>query len=209
MNRVSFTGGAQIGWMGATWPFAQLTVTPQELTLSCLGKYVFSPQQVTSFEKIGRIPFFSSSIQIHHNCEDYPAKMVFHSTGNRDVLLSQIRKTGFVCAGTAGRTVRGHPLRWVAIILLVALWNGLFALDHARHDWQLQHQIGPFSGVAVALLFLVALALPKSAELQQFVLKPGRSFKEIQSFVRLLQLISGLLTIGAALALVLQHLADQ
>src|SRR5437764_14118003 len=45
----TWRGGARIGLMNATWPFAQLKVTPAQLVLRVvfLGTYIFKPEQVT------------------------------------------------------------------------------------------------------------------------------------------------------------------
>ena len=72
-DSISSRGGARIGWMNATWPFAVLTARQAKLDLNAtlLGKYSFTPDQVISLEKYGCIPILGSGIRIHHNIADY------------------------------------------------------------------------------------------------------------------------------------------
>jgi len=43
-------GGAQIGWINASWPFGMLSVSPRSLTISSpfSRSYVFEPEQVVT-----------------------------------------------------------------------------------------------------------------------------------------------------------------
>jgi hypothetical protein len=54
--------------MNATWPFAQLKLTADQLVLQVvlLGTYVFRPDQVTRVESYGFIPFAGKGVRIHH-----------------------------------------------------------------------------------------------------------------------------------------------
>ena len=53
------TGGAQLGWINASWPFGTLSVSPRSLTISSpfSRSYVFEPEQVVALEPCGWIPF--------------------------------------------------------------------------------------------------------------------------------------------------------
>jgi hypothetical protein len=64
----SFRGGARIGWLNASWPFAKLTSSRKALALSCLGSFEFSPAQVVAIEPYRW--FLSHGVRIHHNRPD-------------------------------------------------------------------------------------------------------------------------------------------
>ena len=90
MSETSYRGGARIGWVNASWPFARLTVSADKLALASLGTYEFSPLQVVSVEPYGSIPLLSSGIRIIHNRADYPEKIIFWCMGNRSRVLAEI-----------------------------------------------------------------------------------------------------------------------
>ena len=66
MYEASFTGGAVIGWINATWPLARLDVTAHQLKLSCGGTYEFRLDQVVSLENDAALSF-GSALRIVHN----------------------------------------------------------------------------------------------------------------------------------------------
>jgi hypothetical protein len=91
------TGGARIGWLNASFPFARLTVSGEtvELRVFLLGTYVFKSESVRDISRYGWIPFLYSGIQIHHSVSSYPERIIFWCRGNLDKLLERIRMTGF------------------------------------------------------------------------------------------------------------------
>ncbi len=91
-------GGARIGSMNATWPFAQLRLTPEHVVLQVvfLGTYVFRRQQVTSVEPYGLIPFVGKGVRIHHRVDAYPKKIVFwYFCVNPQPIAERIRQYGY------------------------------------------------------------------------------------------------------------------
>ena len=94
----TWRGGARIGLMNATWPFAQLKLTPAELVLQVvlLGTYVFKPDQVTKVEPYGFIPFAGRGVRIHHRVAGYPKKIVFwHICFDPQPIVDKIRESGY------------------------------------------------------------------------------------------------------------------
>jgi hypothetical protein len=55
--------------------------------------------------------------------------------------------------------------------------------------------------LALVSVFAVSSALPYSAGLQRAVLRPGRSINEITPYLRLLQLVTGLVSLGMGISL--------
>lgn len=82
------------------------------------------------------------------------------------------------------------------------LWNVLFLLDQPFESNQ-AHTPGPFSLIALLLVFGFATALQKSAQLQQMVMQKGHQVGQIKSFLLLLQLVSGVLSLAFGASLLL------
>lgn len=196
MDEVSFTGGSRVGWVNASWPLARLTARAHELKLSALGSYELSDQDVVSLEPYGSIPLLASGIRINHNRVDYPEKIIFWCMGSRDCILDDIRSVGFRPKGKAVARPSGFAIRWSVAILAVVIWNVLFFADNSFRLSAGPHQPGPLTVLAMLAVFTVSSALPYSPGLQRAVLQTGHSIGEIKSFLRLLQIISGLLSFG-------------
>lgn len=84
--------------MNATWPFARLKLTPDQLVLQVvlLGTYVFKPVQVTGVEPYGFIPFVGKGVRIHHQVAGYPAKIVFwYLCMNPQPIVDRLRESGY------------------------------------------------------------------------------------------------------------------
>jgi hypothetical protein len=200
MSQFSTGGGARIGWVNASWPFAKLTVSEAKITLSgILGRYDFIPEQVISLEPCGFFPILHWGVRINHNRADYAEKIIFWCFGSRTKLILRIGATGFVPAGSAESLVdrqKGFPIRWGAIIAFVVLWN----IPFLRHGFPISSRQNfpdhfPDPGILFSLVMAFGLSwgLRVSSELQKIVLQEGHSVNEIKSFLGLIQLVSGFL----------------
>lgn len=182
--------------MNASWPFAKLSVSAGQLALASLGTYVFSPSQVVSIQPVGSIPLLASGIRINHNRNDYPEKIIFWCVGNRDGVLTEITKSGFLPSGHPVQRAAGFPLKWSVVLVVIVLWNVLFMLDDAGQSESRAHVPGAFAILALLLLFGLATAVRVSQPVQRVILREGHDVGEIKAFLVLLQLVAGLLSIG-------------
>jgi len=187
----SFRGGARVGWVNASWPFAKFTISSRKIELSSLGTYTFGPSDVVAFESYGSIPVLASGIRIRHNRADYPENIIFWCFGGRAKVLDTLAKAGFVPEGQTVSRPSGSPVRWTVIILAIALWNVLFLLDRSAPGPR--HTLGPFSFGAILMLFAAATAVRVSPRFQRVVLREGHQVGEIHAFLVLLQIVLGLL----------------
>jgi len=194
VSETSFRGGARIGWVNASWPFARLTVSADRLALSSLDTYEFSPSQVVSVEPYGSIPLVASGIRINHNRADYPEKIIFWCMGNRDRVLTELGQNGFLPTGRPTERASGFPIRWSVVIAVIALWNVLFMLD--RWTRPQAREPGPYSLLALLALFALVTAIRASPRIQLMVLREGHQIGEIKAFLRLLQLVAGVLSVA-------------
>lgn len=206
MAETSFRGGSRIGWVNASWPLAKLSLSPGRLAISGLGNVEFTASQVVSFERYGSIPLLASGIRINHSRADCPETVIFWCIGNREKVFSAIMQSGFHPTGQASPRARGFPIRWSVVIAFVLLWNVLFLLDRPLESSQARTP-GPFSLIALLLVFGFVTAMLKSARLQQIVMRSGHQVGEIKSFLLLLQVVSGLLSLGFGANLLLRGYA--
>ena len=189
----STTGGARIGLVNATWPFARLAVSPSLLRLSSLlGVYDFSPSEVVSLQPYGSIPLFSRGIRITHARAEYPAKIIFWYLGNPESVLRRISDAGFLPSAPASAEIRwrGMPIRWTALVLFVLIWNVLFLPMRAFAKPPIALGLVPLLGA-----LFVCWGINAYPQLQKVILKDGRSINEIKAFLSLIQTVCGLLAI--------------
>jgi hypothetical protein len=72
-------GGARLGMFNASWPFAKLSATPDQLRLSCLGRnYDFPKTSIRSLSRHSGI--FSTGLRIEHTQSSFPEFIVFWSS---------------------------------------------------------------------------------------------------------------------------------
>lgn len=195
MGEASFRGGARLGWVNASWPFAKLTSAADRLTITSLGRYEFTPEQVVSLEPYGSLPFLSSGIRIRHNRTDYPENVIFWCVGNRNSILSRIEQSGFAPKGQAVTRIGGFAIRWSVVVVFVVLWNLLFMLNGPFDRGQTRGP-GPLVFVALLLVLGFSTAMQVSVPLQRAVLREGHHVGEIKAFLLLLQLVSGFLSVA-------------
>src|SRR5262245_12783366 len=169
------TGGAQIGWVNASWPLARLGATSDRLTIevSLLGSYTFTPEQVSAVERYVLIPVLAWGVRIRHRAPNCPERIIFWSLGDPDSVLRGIRDTGFVPAALVSISPvrRGIPVRWSAIIGAIIVWNALFTLlfiggGHRgpTPNWLMVVPLFAAFGLSVATLI--------SPSLQRLIMKP-------------------------------------
>lgn len=188
------TGGAKVGLMNASWPLAKLTASSGSLRMAVrfLGSYVFTPDSVVSIERYTMIPVLGWGIQIRHNVAEYPSRIIFWCLGSPDALLSRIQGTGFQPQAPASSVPppEGMPVRWQALVAVLIIWNVLFLLDGPFG----KPLPGPFSVLAVALLCAANVACFYSVSFRRLILKPGRDLNEIRPVLKLIILVSGVMT---------------
>src|SRR5947209_164855 len=101
-KHISMTGGAQIGWVNASWPLARLSATTDRLSITArlLGTYGFAPEQVSAIERHVLIPVLAWGVRVRHQVPEYPQRIIFWSFANPDAVVREIRYSGFVPAAS-------------------------------------------------------------------------------------------------------------
>ncbi|MBE0582776.1 MAG: hypothetical protein IH612_03325 [Desulfofustis sp.] len=99
LEKESWTGGARFDLFSATWPFATLSVTKENLELiSYKIKLAFRPEQIEKIESIGFIPFVGKGIRIHHRLDPLtnPKKVIFwYLTKDTKWLVEKLKTWGY------------------------------------------------------------------------------------------------------------------
>jgi hypothetical protein len=203
MYEIEEIGGAKIGFGRTTWPFAKLLVNRSELRLnaSIIGNVYFRPSDIISIEPSSL--FSGAGIKINHRVNEYSEKVIFLTSGSRD-LIKRIEDTGFlnnpgpIPAEVEAKILQyqssgSFPMKWSAVIVFVVIWNLLFLGDQLGYFGNTNNHIplGIGAQLALAFAFLFALAILLSEPFSRLVLKDGRKAREIRSFLFFLMLITG------------------
>ncbi len=197
------TGGARIGFVNYTWPLAKLVATADLLTVSTtmfgllgMGTYSFSRDQVVSIERYGWIPLIGEGVRINHSVPDYPEKIIFWCQPTS--VLAGLSGIGFSANASSmipqKRSPRGFPLRWIPLIVMVAIWNLLIGFEMFANQNRVPLP-GPLSLVALWIIFGVSAAAIRLPTIQNILLKPGRSFGEVKPVFLLVATVSGIMTV--------------
>lgn len=178
------TGGAQLGNANATWPLAQLTITPFVLTLDAglIGTVVFKPQDVTTLEANDK------TLSIIHTVKEYKQKISFTSAQQASEVIKQIQRSGFLHNPepvpheidrlvTAMQQSGAFPIKRSAAIAIIAIWNLLFLIpvinfvlgDMTKLPFREVFILGP------GFMLLLCILLLTVEPVQRLILKEGRS----------------------------------
>lgn len=210
MNNVTCTGGARIGWVNATWPFAKLIATSEKLKLnvSFIGKYEFNKGQIISIKKHGIIPILASGIKIEHNVDSFPQKIMFLTFGSPNKLIANIEKTGFLTGSPENEVQHtapkktGLPVKIFPVIGVIIIWNLLFLADQYFSINQTPGKPGVLSVSAIVFIVILSLSIKKNPPIANVFLKQNRSVGEIMPTLNLLILVSGIMSIAFASLLI-------
>jgi hypothetical protein len=114
-------GGAQLGWINASWPFGRLSVSPRSLTISTplSRSYVFEPERVVALEPWGWIPILQRGVRIVHSNPRYPSRIVFVGFQDPERLIERIRQAGFSPAAPDTRAPKRPGLAIPDLLRLV------------------------------------------------------------------------------------------
>ncbi len=97
MDTYTLRGGAHIGALFGTWPFARITVNPGHVMVRLLFRTVsFTPQQVTRIESLG------DGIGIFFRGPHWEESVRFQTFSQREGLLAALERAGFTVIRSAG-----------------------------------------------------------------------------------------------------------
>ena len=208
MKQFKLTGGAKIGRVNTSYPFATLYVDENTLKIdaSLAGNVIFQPQDIISIKPYKAIPLIGQGIKILHRVENYKQNVIFWTTKDPEFVISQIKQTGFLekanfpLAEKDQQIIRqqrqgGFPLKPFVPVVFILLLNGLFSYDMVPLFF------GHYSGnnfgfgicIALGLLFLTALMTLISGGFRKLILKDGRELEDVKKFAIFILLICGIM----------------
>lgn len=211
MDEIKKTGGARIGMMNATWPFATLKVNKNNLELNAtiLGKLVFTPQDIISIEPYGLIPVLGQGIKINHRVKSYNSKVIFWTMGNPRDLIKKIEGIRFLGNSSPmsedlqieinqTQNRGGFPIKTQAAILIVVVWNLLLSIDLYKLFAERVEgsPLGLGAKLAIGFIFITSILLLFTKFAREFILKEGREIDDIRKFIYFLMFICGFLFIN-------------
>jgi len=209
MNEIEETGGAKVGMIRMTWPFAKLIVNSNKLILNCsiAGTFIFKPSDIISIVPGNYV--FKTGIKINHNVSNYYSTIVFTTTESGNDLIKRIEQTGFLDNSPAGYNYDENeisemqkdgafPLKISAAISIVVIWNLLFLCDQFNVFGKVKNNIplGTGAWTALIFMFLTALSLLVFEPARQLIMKRGRSVDTIKFFLFFLMFITGFMLVG-------------
>ncbi|NPA46826.1 MAG: hypothetical protein GXO24_06400 [Chlorobi bacterium] len=207
MDKLQLTGGARIGRMNASFPFATLSADKEklELDVSLLGNYVFLPSDIVSIEPYRVVPFLGEGIKINHRVADYNPKIIFWSFKRPEEVIEQIKAAGFRWDDAPEHMEKieirrkqqqgGFPLKKFVVISLIVIWNILLLPDILKLFLHDAPDVFPVRGImeASGFLFLFSLLSLISPGFRDLILKEGRELKDIKKMALFILFISGMM----------------
>jgi len=202
----TFTGGARIGWVNATFPLATLGVSEDALELSAafLGSYRFRPEDVVAVETVTYVPVLAWGVRIVHARTDIPARVIFWTFGPPWRVVENVLSTFSPRAPEGSRVDSKFPFRIPFVIVAVLLWNALLLGDRWLRPGIHVALPGPLTVLALALTFGSSLLIRRPGAFQRLALRTPESIAPLRGFVNLLSFVSGLLLIASAISVAIQ-----
>lgn len=211
MKDYQHTGGARVGMVNATFPFAKLKVDKErlELNVSMVGKYVFTPKDVVSINTYTLIPLLGQGIKINHSVATYHEKIIFWTLRSPNLVLQKIKNTGFLenkdtPSLPIDENIRalqaqgGSPLKKQVLIGAIIIWNLLFGFDVYRlFSGQSEGQVlGIGAVLALSLLIFACILTLFSSRFRALIFKKDRTLNNNKTTIYFLLLICCLMLLG-------------
>jgi len=215
MNQFEITGGARIGKANVTYPFAKLAVTGSQINLkaSIIGTFSFTPAEIISIESYHQIPIIGQGIKINHRVSDYEQKVIFWTFKNPEIVIENIRKTGFLAkinsemspedlAMRAQHQKGGFPIKKPIAIGMIAGWNILFLFDFYKilSGTNGPSLLGNGAKIALGLLLMTALLTLFIRPFRKLILKEEIIFENVKRFFYFVILMSSFMLLILILA---------
>jgi hypothetical protein len=207
------TGGAKVGIMLSTYPFAVLKIEDGllRLNVSLVAKLVFRAQDIISIEPFKGSGKIGDGIKINHRVPGYKENVLFWCSRTPEVLIREIQGTGFFMSTNyshggqpeleileSQKDSSGNPIKTKALVLMTALWlflliPNIMAFLRASAAKKAPSTTWLVSPMFVFFAFSVLLLI--SGGFRDLVLKEGRTLEDVKSFAVFLALISGLILV--------------
>lgn len=197
----ALTGGARIGFANATYPFADLYVDKEVLTInaSIIGNLIFQSKDIISLQPE------SNGIKINHSVKNYNAKVIFWTFKNPALVIEEIERTGFLENKSTPQNYNvndilkkqnegSFPMKKAVAIIFGLVWNLLFLYDIIPFVLNPKSKVFPLgagANCALGLLLASSILTIVSKHFRKIILKESRDLNDIRKFVYFTALLSG------------------
>jgi hypothetical protein len=198
----TLTGGARIGSANATYPFADLYVDREVLTInaSIVGNLIFQSKDIISLQPE------SNGIKINHSVKNYNSKVIFWTFKNPALVIEEIERTGFLENKSTPQNYNvndilkkqnegSFPMKKAVAIIFGVVWNLLFLYDiipFVINPKSKDFPLGVGANCALALLLASSILAIVSKHFRKIILKESRDLNDIRKFVYFTALMSGI-----------------
>jgi hypothetical protein len=198
----TLTGGARIGSANSTYPFADLYVDREVLTInaSIVGNLIFQSKDIISLQPE------SNGIKINHSVKNYNAKVIFWTFKSPALVIEEIERTGFLENKSTPQNYNvndilkkqnegSFPMKKAVAIIYGVVWNLLFLYDIIPFVLNPESKVFPLgvgANCALALLLASSILAIVSKYFRKIILKESRDLNDIRKFVYFITLISGI-----------------
>ncbi len=135
MPRVIARGGAKVGLMRASWPFACLIADKDSVSLRVflLGSYQFGHSDILVLDLEDSFLGMKQGLRIRHGNPTYPERLVFWpvcgAANLRDRIEALRQHTGSGGSALPIPEPGGFPFRILPLAVVVLIWNLIFLYD--------------------------------------------------------------------------------
>ena len=213
LKQITKLGGAQIGKINATFPFARLFVNPKGLYLNVmiLGDYEFSYDKIIKIEKVGWNPIIGWGIQIHYRIKDYPNKIIFWCFRNPEKLKREIEliieienndKKTFIEKFEEINEIEKItiseelPIKSYYKIVGFLLWICFFILDFSLYIIPQKKFPGPFIILALLGATIITFLLRFNEKFKKLILIDITNYKKSEANINLILLVLSGISLG-------------
>ena len=214
MNEFKNTGGAKIGILKSSWPFATISVTRDklELNVSLVGKLVFLPGDITAITPHPKGYKMGPGIKINHKVPQYKDEVIFWSSKSPAELLRQIEATGFMVntdtlphsTQTQVRELQnqgGFAMKTKPLVMLLTLWLAIiiYGAVNMSLTGSLEALLSAIQ-VAFVIIILFAVVTLASPYFASGVLKPGYTIADVKKFLIFFIIIAVFMVVGFSIS---------
>lgn len=207
MRQLQLRGGLRVGRVNTSVPLVKLTVDHDELEISggLSGHFTFRPEDIIRLEGHSIFPLLGRRIKIVHRVPHYPGDIHFLTFRQPEVLLEEIRKTGFLASINPAITPEDErimaqqkkasrfPLNLLFVLGLLGLYHaGIFYyLINSGGNIRVE-EMGNYFSLGGLLVIAVGIGLLISEPLRKIAFRPGATTQQAKSSIYVL-IIFGLL----------------
>jgi hypothetical protein len=206
MGELKITGGACVGKVNASFPFATLQADKDKIVLnvSLVANLYFRPEDIITIRPCVESSEEGEGIEIIHHIANYDRNVIFRSTDNAEDVIRRIRETGFLDNVGMSNSENDYkiinqkkvrfPVKRTPAIIFTLLCLLLILTDVSgitkNFSGKMLLNIGILT--VLGLLFFNSFLLLYSENFRKVILKKGVKLNNIRKTIIYLMIFSGI-----------------